>query len=82
MSNKYIYMLLFAIFAVFAAEGIFSNIFSNYVQSLNITSAEMRGNLELPREIPGILSMFAVGALFFLRENHIAAFASFLLAFG
>jgi len=42
----------------------------------------MRGNLELPREIPGILSMFAVGALFFLRENHIAAFASFLLAFG
>lgn len=82
MNNKYIYLLLLAIFAVFVSEGIFSNIFSNYVQSLDITSADVRGNLELPREIPGILSMFAVGALFFLRENQVAAFASFLLAFG
>lgn len=82
MNNKYIYILLLGMFAVFASEGIFSNIFSNYVQSLNITSAEVRGNLELPREIPGILSMFAVGLLFFLRENQIAAFAAFLLALG
>jgi len=75
-------MLLLAVFTVFAAESIFGNIFNNYLQSLQISSAELRGTLEFPRELPGILSMFAVGILFFLRENQIAAIASFIFGIG
>lgn len=80
--KKLVLFLLAAIFAFYVAENIYGNIFNNYLDQVQKIDTKARGLLELPRELPGALSVLAVSALFFLSEGAIAAVACFLLALG
>ena len=80
--KKLILFLLMAIFAYYVAENIYGNIFNNYLDQVQKIDTRARGLLELPRELPGALSVFAISALFFLSEGAIAAVACFLLSIG
>jgi len=80
--KQLILFLLAAIFAFYVAESIYGNIFNNYLDQVQKIDTRARGLLELPRELPGALSVFAISALFFLSEGAIAATACFLLGIG
>ncbi|MFA7229928.1 MAG: MFS transporter [Victivallaceae bacterium] len=80
--KKLILFLLAAIFIFYIAENIYGNIFNNYLDQVQKIGTSARGLLELPRELPGALSVFAISAMFFLSEGAIAAVACFLLSAG
>ena len=80
--KRLILFLLAAIFAFYVAENIYGNIFNNYLDQVQKIGTSARGLLELPRELPGVLSVFAISALFFLSEGAIAAVACFLFSAG
>jgi predicted MFS family arabinose efflux permease len=66
-----------------AASGIFMATLNNYLAEVHHLSAEMRGWLELPRELPGFLIMFVAGALLsVMRESQMAAVAMLFTAVG
>jgi len=81
-NRKYIYIVLTAIFIAYFGESIYTCVFNNYLDEIHHIGAGQRGMLEFPRELPGILAVFAVGGLFFLTESGIAAFACVLLGTG
>ncbi len=78
----YIVMILAALFIGSIGSGIYGTVFNNYLDAAQRFNASDRGLIELPRELPGIFSMFAVGALFFLSEVRISAFAMLLCFIG
>ena len=66
-----------------AASGIFISSLNNYLSEVHHLSAEARGWLEFPRELPGFLMMFVAGAMLtLLRETQMAALAMVLTALG
>lgn len=66
-----------------AASGIFTATLNNYLAEVHHLSAEARGWLELPRELPGFLIMFVAGAMLTVfRETQMAAAAMVLTALG
>jgi len=66
-----------------AASGIFTATLNNYLADVHHLSAEARGWLELPRELPGFLIMFVAGAMLTIfRETQMAAAAMLLTALG
>ena len=75
-------LLLAAIFGAYIGESIYGTVFNNYFNDVQRIGTDARGFLEFPRELPGVLSVFAVGALFFLKEIHIASVAALLLGIG
>jgi len=81
-NKKYIYIILTAIFVAYFGESIYGWVFNNYLDEVHHIGAGERGMLEFPRELPGILAVFAVGGLFFLTESGVAAFACILLGTG
>ena len=66
MVSKDLKRALFATLFFGAASGIFVATLNNYLAEIHSLSAEARGWLELPRELPGFLIMFVAGALRFL----------------
>lgn len=74
--------VLIALFLGLYGGGVYDLIFSNFLRDAQQLDAEKRGLIELPREFPGILSLFAISALFFLNEVRIAAVACVLMAIG
>ncbi len=77
--------MLFVLIALFLGQygaGIFDLVFSNFLRDAHHLNAEQRGLIELPRELPGILSLFAISALFFLNEVRIASVACLLMTLG
>jgi predicted MFS family arabinose efflux permease len=82
MTKKQLIFLLGGVFAAYFALHVYGWSFSNYLESVHRISPSTRGWLEFPRELPGIIALFAVGLLFFLRENRIAALAVLLCAIG
>jgi predicted MFS family arabinose efflux permease len=75
--------LLWATLCFGAAAGVFQSSINNYLEEVHGFGAEARGWLELPRELPGFLMMFVVGALLIrLRETQMAALAMLLSALG
>ena len=74
--------VLIALFLGLYGGGVYDLIFSNFLRDVHHFDAEQRGLLELPRELPGILSLFAISALFFLNEVRMAAVACVLMAGG
>jgi len=78
----YIYMVLAAIFIGSVGTGIYGAVFNNYLEATHHLKAADRGFLELPRELPGVISMFAVGMLFMLSEVRISALAMLLCFAG
>lgn len=81
-TKKSIVLLLVAVFFMSFAESIYSLVFNNYFKEVHELGAMGRGWLELPRELPGILSLLVIGLLFFLSEIRIAALSAFLVATG
>ncbi|NQT34712.1 MFS transporter [bacterium] len=66
-----------------AAGGIFQATFNNYLSEVHNLGALARGWLEFPRELPGFLLIFVIGALIILlRETQIAALAMLFSAIG
>jgi len=66
-----------------AASGIFTVTFNNYLSEIHHLSAEARGWLEFPRELPGFLMVFVAGMMLtLLRETQMAAIAMLLSAMG
>ena len=71
--NPQLRLFLIAIFLVGIASGIFQTIFNNFLSDTYQISADARGFLEFPRELPGFLTALFAGVLFFLPETMIAA---------
>jgi predicted MFS family arabinose efflux permease len=66
-----------------AASGIFLSTLNNYLLEVHHLSAEGRGWLEFPRELPGFLIVFVSGAMLTVfRETQMAAAAMLLTALG
>ncbi len=66
-----------------AAGGIMTAILNNYLSDVHHLSAEGRGWLEFPRELPGFMIMFIAGALLtVLRETQMAALAMLFTVLG
>lgn len=71
-----------AVFFFAILEGFSINIFSNYlVDAFNI-SDEIRGLIETPRELPGILVMFILSALVMFSDISLAIAAQILVMIG
>ncbi|NLF38385.1 MFS transporter [bacterium] len=64
------------------AGGVFETTFNNYLSDVFNLSADARGFLEFPRELPGFLTALFAGALFFLPETHIAAASALAVGAG
>lgn len=70
------------VFCFAIMEGFSINIFSNYlVDAFNI-SDEVRGMIETPRELPGILGMFILSALVMYADVSLAIMAQALCVIG
>ncbi len=80
--RKVMVAVLAALFLAQLGNGIYDLLFSNYLSDVQKLDAQQRGIMELPRELPGVLSLFAMGALFFLNEVKLAAVACLLAAAG
>lgn len=63
-------------------SGIFETTFNNYLSDTFAITAEARGWLELPRELPGFLVTALGGALFFLSEVRLGALSALGIAVG
>ena len=64
------------------ASGINSTVFNNFLNDVYHLSAEARGIVELPRELPGVFIMLVLGLLAFLGEIRIARIGFFAAALG
>jgi len=66
---------LFLAVGVFSgiASGINSTVFNNFLSDVYKLSAEARGIVEFPRELPGSLIMVVIGMLSFLGDIRMAA---------
>ena len=73
--------MLLALFLGQFGSGVYDLVFSNFLRDAQHLDVEMRGFIELPRELPGILSLFVVGMLFMFNEVRMAGVAC-LLMFG
>lgn len=74
--------ILAAIFIAHFGNGIWDLLLANCLSDVHGLSTEQRGLTELPRELPGVLSFFAICCLFFLNEVRLAAVACVLTAVG
>jgi len=57
-------------------------LFNNYLDDVYKLNAIQRGFLEFPRELPGLLATFIIGAMFFLGDIKIIAISSLITALG
>ena len=80
--RKVMVMILLGIFLAEFGNGVWDLLFSNYMSDVHGMQAAQRGMMELPRELPGILSFVAISALFFLNEVKLSALACLLTAAG
>lgn len=77
--------MVFVLIALFLGQygaGMYDLVFSNFLRDAHHLNAEERGFLELPRELPGILTLFVTSALFFMNEVRIASVACLLMTAG
>ncbi|MCQ2364504.1 MAG: hypothetical protein MJ051_02980 [Akkermansia sp.] len=74
--------ILLAIFVAHFGNGIWDLLLANCLSDVHGLSTESRGLMELPRELPGVLSFFVICCLFFLNEVRLAAVACLLTAVG
>jgi predicted MFS family arabinose efflux permease len=59
-----------------------SSIFNNYLVDEFDFSAEQRGGLEIPRELPGLLVTFTIALFFFVSELRLLSLACAVAALG
>ncbi|HEY3397054.1 MAG TPA: MFS transporter [Armatimonadota bacterium] len=77
-------MLLFflAIALMSVSQGIVDSVYNNYLSDTFQISATTRGQLEFPRELPGLLTAVMTGAFFFIRETGLGGLAAGAVALG
>lgn len=80
--RKVMVAVLAALFLAQLGGGVYDLLFTNYLSDAQGLNAQQRGFLELPRELPGVLSLLVMGSLFFLNEVRLAAVAVLLAALG
>ena len=62
--------------------GLSDSVFSNYFRDAYYADAQIRGLIEIPRESPGVITMFIVSALAFLGNVKLAIIAQILSIVG
>lgn len=77
-----LYLFFAVIIAVNLAAGFSEGLFSNYFKEVYFTDASARGFIELPREMPGVITFFLISSVAFLGDITIAIFAQGIAAFG
>jgi len=77
-----LYLFFAVIVAVNLAAGFSEGLFSNYFKDVYHTDGFQRGLIELPREMPGVITFFLISALTFLGDITIAILAQGIAAFG
>ncbi|MDR1797906.1 MAG: MFS transporter [Clostridiales Family XIII bacterium] len=77
-------MVIFGVICAFTGfyTNITDTILANYFKEVYDVTAQQRGFIEFPRELPGILSMFVISALSFLKDIRTAIIAQALGALG
>ena len=80
--RKVMLAVLAALFLAQLGAGVYDLLFTNYLSDAQGLNAQERGFLELPREMPGVLSLLVMGSLFFLNEVRLAAVSVLLAALG
>jgi len=80
--NPQLRLFLVGIMLLGVAGGIFETTFNNFLNDTFDITADSRGFLEFPRELPGFLTALFAGMLFFLPETMIAAFCAFAIGVG
>ncbi|UCH36458.1 MAG: hypothetical protein JSV65_08920, partial [Armatimonadota bacterium] len=80
--GKQLLLLIIAACFMTAAMKIFETTFNNFLNDTFHLSAEQRGRLEFPRELPGFLVAVFAGVFFFMNEVRLAALALVVLAVG
>lgn len=80
--RKVMLAVLAALFLAQLGAGVYDLLFTNYLSDAQGLNAQERGFLELPRELPGVLSLLVMGSLFFLNEVRLAAVSVLLAALG
>jgi predicted MFS family arabinose efflux permease len=77
-------IIIFAAIAAFTGfyAGATDAILANYFKDAYDVTAQQRGIIEIPRELPGILSFFVITALSFLRDIRTAIIAQALGVVG
>jgi len=81
-THRQLMIFLIAVVLFGLASPNFDVVFNNYLNDTFHLGEVARGDLELPRELPGFLVALSAGALFFLSETRIAALAALIAAFG
>ena len=73
-------IIIFTVISAFAGfyHGVMDLILSNYFKEAYEVTATQRGLIEIPRELPGIASMFVISAFSFLRDIKTAVIAQML----
>ena len=77
-----LFLFFAVVVAVNLASGFSEGLFSNYFKEVYHTDGFQRGLIELPREMPGVITFFLVSALAFLGDITIAIFAQGIAALG
>ncbi len=80
--KRAIVLFVAAVCLLGAASGIFDTSFNNYLDHTFHITAEERGDLELPREFPGLMVAVLAGVLFFVGEVNLALIAAALVGAG
>lgn len=80
--QKALYIFFAALALTSLGLGLSDSVFSNYFKDAYGTDAFSRGVIELPRELPGILSVFIISALAFLGDIRMSLVAQALSAAG
>ncbi len=80
--KRELYLFFAVIVAVNLAIGFSDGLFSNYFKDVYQVDGFLRGLIELPREMPGVITFFLVSALSFLGDITIAIFAQGIAAIG
>ena len=80
--NPQLRLFLLGMMLLGVAAGIFETTFNNFLSDTFDISANARGFLEFPRELPGFLTALFAGMLFFLPETLIAAFCALTIGIG
>jgi len=70
-------IFIFAVVSAFTGfyTGVVDSIIANYFKDAYDVTAEQRGFIEIPRELPGVVSLFVITAFSFLRDIRTAVIA-------
>ncbi|MBI4556738.1 MAG: MFS transporter [Candidatus Hydrogenedentes bacterium] len=77
-----LFLFFTAVTCMAAAGGVHDSIFNNFLSDTFHLTAEQRGWLELPRELPGFLTALMSGVLCFLAVTRVAVVAALLFGLG